>query len=777
MAPVQYQRQSLYSLTSLQLGDMQSYVSKLYLHVEKRKLVFFVDNGPWTAKRGQRSMPVELWQLMVTQSRISPFANRSLRGGLVERIQKENAEELDTKTADVPTMNKGRRLFDKDQSRLVELFRNLFQTRLRSVVSMQELSHLLHGCVTFELEWKNIRGINYVNELQTDTCVALELKFLVKRDFCDIKEAKCFYGIEHPEAFSTSLDVTPSPRHSSQTECLRSSNSGAHADSSSGNLSSDEFFSDYSYPKEDQYQRDDQIFFYDRSDSDSELFDAVSHLDRAPIFEIDSCTRDVVTRTGEFVEGRLDVNCTDHFFDAIQDSCKFGEQSVKEITVNSHDNFTYPHMPVEEGGHLGDFGSATPDSPHSSHSSDDISSSWSLEDENEEEAVYIDTLLIFRFCDPILPLELKQIITADQRLLKMLESGLPSWVIFLQSYPVVRKLYRPWMRPLAKTMYILVSIITVIIGFYDLYKNVPVLKATAARICGPFFEWIEAWEMVSRVKYLGTVLFLQNWEKAFRWLLLAFGTMKKLSNLILQPMIEPLEELVDLVWPVWNLIIDSVWGLTSLLWMMCSSVFEYTNLILQLLVLPFIWSLTALWTLGTWILYPVIYAVWGFIIFPIRSIMMLGDFIVALMCNLYKAIQSCWLLINSSFQILSVAGPQAGKTANSSASTLRLLWNDIFSQVFRAVRSIVNVFVAFFTTCNRHRLSIYNHTEAFISQLRGLVKFAPWKVSNSCHQALDTSPLNQDGFEDEGHRRSSRGSAMGLTPRQKSRRKASLADK
>ncbi|MCO5601767.1 hypothetical protein L7F22_055892 [Adiantum nelumboides] len=634
---------------------MQSYVSKLYLHVDNRRLVFFVDNGPWSAERSLRSKPVELWQLMVTQSRISPFANRNMRCRLIERIHRdsdENIQENKDNFSSVERWSLKRRLFHTEQNRVVKFLRNFFQIRLRSVVHMQELSQSLYGCVTFELEWKNVRGINYLNELQTDTCLALELKLLVKRDFCDMKEATVFYGLEHPDSDVSlrSLEAAHSPpRRISQKESWESSIFGADEDSSSGTSSADEYFSDHSISlKEPSYVED-------TCDSDVELYDAVCHL------------------------GAASTSLPDNWLTIEEQTCQL--------------NFD-----------------ATIDSHHSSDILDDISSSRSLQndddDDDDELLVYIDTLLIYRFCDPTLPFKLKEIITADQMLLKMLESGLPSWVIFLQSYPIFRRLYRPWMRPLAKTLYILVSIVTVIIGFYDLYKNVPVLKATAARICGPFFEWIEAWEMVSRVKYLGTVLFLQNWEKAFRWLLLVLGTIKKLSNLIFQPMLEPLEDLAEFVWPAWNLLLDSVWGLTSLICMMFMSAFEYTNFILQLLVLPFIWLVTGISSLVTWILYPIMYTVWGFIMLPLRLTMLLVDFIVAAFCSIYKAFQNFWSLLNTSSQLLSVAGPSAGKTANTSASTLRLLWNDIFAQVFRAVRSIVNVFVAFFTTCNRHRLRI-----------------------------------------------------------------------
>jgi hypothetical protein len=47
---------------------------------------------------------------------------------------------------------------------------------------------------------------------------------------------------------------------------------------------------------------------------------------------------------------------------------------------------------------------------------------------------------------------------------------------------------------------------------------------------------------------------------------------------------------------------------------------------------------------------------------------------------------------------------QGTKAVTPGPSMWRALWNDIFSKVFRAVRSIVNGFMAFFTACNRHRL-------------------------------------------------------------------------
>lgn len=164
---------------------------------------------------------------------------------------------------------------------------------------------------------------------------------------------------------------------------------------------------------------------------------------------------------------------------------------------------------------------------------------------------YKDTLLLFRYNDKDLPFKLREVITSDLKLLTLLESGLPSWVIFLQSYPLFCKLYRPWMRHLFGTLYILISLVTVVIGFYDLYKNVPLLKATASHLCGPLFVWIEAWDMVSRIRYLGTMLFLQNSEKAVKWFLVVMRTVKLLLSPLTASLMYSVEEMIDFLAPLW----------------------------------------------------------------------------------------------------------------------------------------------------------------------------------------------------------------------------------
>lgn len=229
----------------------------------------------------------------------------------------------------------------------------------------------------------------------------------------------------------------------------------------------------------------------------------------------------------------------------------------------------------------------------------DNSETYSSDSENTIEAKqYEDVLILFRFNDRDLPFKLRQIIMPDLRLLTLLEAGLPSWVIFLQSYPGFCHLYRPWMCPLARALYVLISIVTVLIGFYDLYKNVPVLKATASRLCGPLFDWIETWEMVSRIKYLGTMLFLHNFEKAVTWFLTVKRTTRSFFSVFTQPLVEPLVEFLGYLLPMWNMFIEVVESSCSIVWVVIESSCSALGDLLEVILWPMWFIVSIIWSIG-----------------------------------------------------------------------------------------------------------------------------------------------------------------------------------
>jgi hypothetical protein len=244
--------------------------------------------------------------------------------------------------------------------------------------------------------------------------------------------------------------------------------------------------------------------------------------------------------------------------------------------------------------------SIMPNSLHGSDSCGQHDCTSHREKEYDSLIIYKDILLLFRFKDPMLPLELKKIIISDQTLLKMLESGLPSWVIIMQSYPIVSKLYRPWMRPLMRTTYVVVSIVTAIIGLYDLYKNLPVFKATAARLCGPLFDWIEDLEMVSRIRYLGTIFFLQNFERAFQPLLSVITILKRMFPIMMKPMMEPLEEFAEIMWwSIWSILFYYAWESASVIYLTIAPGFKYTVETFQLMIWPIIIFMASIWKFCT----------------------------------------------------------------------------------------------------------------------------------------------------------------------------------
>ncbi|CAN1843452.1 hypothetical protein LINPERHAP1_LOCUS37154, partial [Linum perenne] len=628
--------------------DLQSYLSdrSLFVAFESKKLYILVDNRPWLRSLGSR--PAHLWQLMVTKSRLSPFANTKAQRG-----KKEGKG-----TGSQPDPNKSKNIekwFSLIDARKFSQKTGLLPVeKLRKPLFLSsELHRTLYGFIVFEVAWSNVRGINYLNELQTDTSLAIEAKVMQRWEFDSISQASSSMS-------SWFSGTVPEQRQLKD-----------YLDSAAG-----ETF----YDAKEKFSRKGA------SDDDDD----------------DDTSEDNLWNT---------PRCTSNSF------------SDSEDTEDSNE----PHTPPPSGpykrrrvtkstaaGVEVDFYSET------QGRSKDLLQSSETDDtdaENGGEAnQYKDVLILMRFDDHDLPFKLKQIIMADLRLLTLLEAGLPSWVIFLQSYPGFCHLYRPWMCPLARALYVSISIFTVIIGFYDLYKNVPVLKATASRLCGPLIDWIETWEMVSRIKYLGTMLFLHNFQKALTWFLMLTRTFRSFLSIFTKPLIGPLVELIDLLLPLWNEVIEVVDRLFSVVWLVVSTTCNVVGDVLEFFLWPISATISFVWNFANSILYPVFWIIWEVVYTPVRMVLALASFFAVILGMVVQLVIDVWRSMSSIVQLTSASEA----TVNTyQVSIWRSLWNDLFSQVFRAVRSILNGFVAFFTTCNRHRLSIYNHLQDFARRVLG----------------------------------------------------------
>ncbi|KAM3300894.1 hypothetical protein ACQJBY_041761 [Aegilops geniculata] len=594
----------IYPLTSLQIGDMQSYISRAFLYFApvSKKVLILVDNQPWMT--GKQSRSARLWQFMITKYRMSPFVNS--RSG-----------------TDTAAMAMASSCTEK---------RKITAAMRRWLAVANSTPALLHGFLVFEVSWRDVHGINYYNDLLTDTSLALEARYLNKWEFYSAEQAagcasEWFLG-RASETHSLRGYLLhyhhhhhrPRPRH--------------HRSSSAASAG------------EEEHARDDVMNAMAASSSGDERC--------TPTLRRRMSWRSRARRRNLQLEQQQ------------QDTDGDGEEEAPTQMQMQHYS-------------------------------------------------YSDTLLLFRSRDAALPFKLRQIITSDIRLLTLLESGLPSWVIFLQSYPVLCHMYRPWMRPLARSLYVMASLVTVIIGFYDLYKNVPLLKSAAARICGPLFEWIETWDMVTRIQYLGTILFLRNLRKFMQGLL----TLLHAARALLRVMLAPLADLglcqllatlgllathawrlvVDLAEVVWDVVLDCVAGLVTSLWP-----------VLKVVVLPARFAVAVAACAGS------------------------------VLSNSYNFFKDIWETLSSIFIFKDMSEAQQSAL---DMTTLKTLWNDLFSQIFRAVRGILNGILVFFYSCNRHRLSIYNHAQTRLRHMLRVARLAP-KQRASCHCNSTKHPNNED---------------------------------
>ncbi|KAK7860585.1 hypothetical protein CFP56_036802 [Quercus suber] len=566
----------------------------LFLANESKQFYILVDNRPWLGDLGSRR--AQIWQLMVTKSRLSPFANLKAR-----RERKEGKESCSrSNSSKAETIKKWFAVIDAARLSRKRVLLPVKKLRHSLRVS-SELHKTLSGFIVFEVSWSNVRGINYLNELQTDTSLAIEAKVMLRWEFDSIARA---------------------------ASCISSWFSGTASE---------------------------QLLLKEYLDS---AIDRTSALHTPP------------PPTGAYKRRKVMKSISDRELDIFPEQIQRGND-------DSLENFEDALAATE----------------------------------------YRDVLILSRFNDRDLPFKLRQIIMSDLRLLTLLEAGLPSWVIFLQSYPGFCHLYRPWMCPLARALYVLISVVTVLIGFYDLYKNVPVLKATASRLCGPLLDWIETWEMVSRIKYLGTMLFLHNFEKAVTWFLTITRTIRSFLSVCTQPLAEPFLDFFENFLPMWNVLIEVLQSFCSVIWVVIESSINLVENLVEILLSPLWFSLSLVWSIATTVLYPVFWILWELLYAPIRMVLALASFIAFICVSIYEMLQELWQIVSSIFQVASAT---EATVSTYEISMWRSLWNDLFSQVvFRAVRSILNGFVAFFTACNRHRLSIYNHIQKFIQRLFG----------------------------------------------------------
>jgi len=107
-------------------------------------------------------------------------------------------------------------------------------------------------------------------------------------------------------------------------------------------------------------------------------------------------------------------------------------------------------------------------------------------------------MLAIYFTCPFLPGAAGRLmLRAEQaKLLRDYEAGLPGWAVLLATNPFVPNLpiigvwYRPRMRSLLTAVIIIVQVISMICGFYDLWRNIPFIQPTLILVWTPIYNWM-----------------------------------------------------------------------------------------------------------------------------------------------------------------------------------------------------------------------------------------------------------------------------------------------
>lgn len=646
---MEYDVSDLYPLTSLQIGDVQSYLSQAYLFFAtySHKFLILVDNHSWRMNNNH-SKSTHLRELFATKYRTSPFKNSKALLRRVSARYKDNS------------------ISSKDERKKLHKWVsvvNAHRWRAKAFFSLVDLHVALHGFIVFEVYWKDIRGINYFSELQTGISMAFEVKSMRKWDFHSIHQA---------------------------SSCIQTWFSGSQSEIES--------------------LWKCLMFLDDKVPSQSPQKVRVS-------FE------DLLLGNRKHSKS----SSSDDFFD------------VRECTHHVNDPSCEHQLPEKQNEEK------TP---------------RRKQDTDIESVQYKDTLLKFYFDDRDLPFTFKRIITSDPKLLTLLESGLPSWVIFLQSYPLFCKVYRPWMRPLVRLLYVLISLVTCVIGFYDLYKNIPLLKTTASHICGPLFIWIEDWDMISRVRYLGTMLFIQNFEKAMRWSLKIGRILKLLLLLLAKPLMEPLQDLMEFTSPVWLLFCDAGSDFFNMVSFALMSLCDLVGDLFELIYSPFQLLYSYIITIVSFFS-PILTSLWELCRVPLRMCTPIASLLASFCGSMYEVLQGMLMLIVSKATEVGhlATNLSKAKPTTTEVSMWSSLWKDLFSKVFRSLRSILSGLIAFLDTCNRHRLSISNNLSEYIRRMSELLssgmkasrRALPSSGLEATQEALPEESLQQQSLEHHEH--------------------------
>ncbi|CAG9325343.1 unnamed protein product [Blepharisma stoltei] len=218
------------------------------------------------------------------------------------------------------------------------------------------------------------------------------------------------------------------------------------------------------------------------------------------------------------------------------------------------------------------------------------SSDCEYEIHKDEGKEFKNKTIVAYFDDPVFPFFIRDVIRKPENsnLLKMYERGIPSWAVFLPSYGLP---YRPWMRRSMALIIFCFSLMTMLLGFYDLYKNIPRLREALHLVFGDFFEMFEEAIVLRLSMLFGYLLASSQYFQSFIGLLVyPFQMVWSIVNslllvkyvtlgiyTILQAILFIFIQLKDFTFITFSLPFDIIWGITYLIWQILRESYYFTT--------------------------------------------------------------------------------------------------------------------------------------------------------------------------------------------------------
>lgn len=332
-------------------------------------------------------------------------------------------------------------------------------------------------------------------------------------------------------------------------------------------------------------------------------------------------------------------------------------------------------------------------------------------EQSYHECKFSDFTIVAYFEDPIFPFFIKNLLKLPKNkfLLTKYERGIPSWAQFLPSYGLP---YRPWMRKVMAVIIFCFSFITMMLGFYDVYKNIPQLREVFSCVLGKFFQTFEDAVLIRLSVLLGYVI---GTSQLFKSLILGIITFIPFMSDLLIGIGEQFQYLLSLVFSVKNLI-KWVYGVFCLfggsVWATISLMFHslYLDDFFSLIYYGLISQLVLVLSMVLYLLKELKEFLCLLFSVPFEVVYGLTYGLFNVVFELFIDLYSFFYTIIRAFRYLMALFRSNQNAVTESIGIfeqIKNFWYDIFRHVLRGITSIYHFTV--YAICN-----VYKHKDSII---------------------------------------------------------------